>query len=398
MPTQEIEAARKCLDEETENLEEYFEGFEEIRYIYDFLQLHRSAKKSILTWTEGRWFFSYTERKKRFREAYRDFSHFVMFSHAVIEYLTSKVIEKEISPNGDEELLEEIVGDLTQFRRERKLKNQDYIESGEVEDYLNRIRGLRNDFAHNMRAQFNIEKRGHPADQVENIWTVISYLSKLVYDDDLENVTSYLEDCFMEPPKLSTENLPTAKLVDEYQHAKEENQPLEKYESEFQRRGFNPEKAPAYNSFEHVENLDRFWFGYGDGSEGWGIIRISDISMPNSIARDDWLDVSFSIDVVNNPDFFKAPGSWMPELEDLEYYAVLLLDDEVRDVYPSATSGKSLLGSLKKDSKEDVNFSVKLGKAGKYDVECGIYVKSEKDSIEWIQTVAPDDDLNVYGP
>ena len=293
MAIQDIEAASNTIDESCGSLAEYFQGLNEIKYLHDFSQVHRRSKDSVLTWTEGRWFFLYWERKRKFRIAYRDFTHYVISSHAVIEYLTSKLLQLEIKPGDNDDAFNEIINDIGQYRREQRLKQVGVLDSGELEDNLNRIRGLRNDLAHNMRAQFDIDRRDHPADIIERIWTTISALCEKVYDHDLEEITVYLEECFREPPLLDMEDLPTAKLVGEYQHEKEEGHRLEEYEEEFERRGFDPELAPDYNSIEHIEDLDHMWMGGGIGSTGIGLIEILDTSVPEKAMKAEYKEFSY---------------------------------------------------------------------------------------------------------
>jgi len=122
MSSKEVVAARKAIEEKSSSLEEYFRGIDEVRYIYDFSLLHRRSKQSVLTWTEGRWFFKYHNRKSKFRNAYRDFTHYIIFSHATIEYLSAKLIQESIGAKENKEVFEKIIDDLGQYEREKRLK------------------------------------------------------------------------------------------------------------------------------------------------------------------------------------------------------------------------------------------------------------------------------------
>lgn len=399
MPIQDIKAAKNTLNEESETLEDYFQGLNEVKYLYDFLLLYRQSKKAVLTWTEGRWFFSYIERQNKFRTAYRDFTHFTIYSHTIIEYLSSQIIQLNIDPDKNEDVLEEIVSDLGQYSREVRLKQLGVLESGDLENNLNRIRGLRNDFAHNMRAQFEIDRRGHPADKIEKVWETISDLCELAYDTNIEEITTYLERCYVESPSSSIKDLPTAKLVDNYQYNKEENQNLDRFEEEFERRGFNPERAPDYDTIEHVESLDHLWIGGGSGTAGFSLVQVLEYNIPNFVIKDEKADFSITFQFRENPKIFEIPyEEETPSLDDLEYYAILLIDDELYDVFPATVSGRAEWREVETEVNEEANFSTRIHKEGTYSVKFGIYVKSEENPIEWIQDPAASGEIYVQGP
>lgn len=399
MAIQDIEAARETLDEASGSLEAYFRGLNEIKYLYDFLQVHRQTKTSVLTWTEGRWFFLYWDRKRKFRIAYQNFTHYVISSHAIIEYLTSQLLQLKVNPSEHQVLFDDIVGDLGQYRREQRLKQIGLLDSGDLENNLNTIRGLRNDLAHNMRAQFDIERRGHPADMIERIWSTISTLCEEVYRNELEEIAVYLEECYREPPILDIEDLPTAKLVDEYQYEKEEGHRLERYEEEFERRDFDPDTAPEYNTIEHIEDLDHMWMGGGDGLGGFGLVEILDHSIPDAAKKGERREFSLTFQLVEEPKLFVMPDDgWYPQLNDLEYYTLLMIGDEVRDVSPATSSGKAEKRELETGVEEDVEFLAALRKEGTFEVKFGLYVHSEDDSIEWIQDPAVSEEIIVHGP
>lgn len=399
MSIHDIEAASNTISESSESLSEYFRGLNEIKYLYDYLQIHRQSRTSVLTWTEGRWFFIYWDRKRKFRIAYRDFTHYVISSHAIIEYLTSQLLQLNVKPENHEDVFNDIMGDIGQYRREKRLKQIGALESGELEDNLNRIRGLRNDLAHNMSAQFDIGRRGHPVDIIERIWRTISALCEEVYQHDLQEITEYLEECYREPPNLDIEELPTAKLVDEYQYEVEEGHNVDRFEVEFERRGFDPNLAPDYNTIEHIENLDHMWMGGGVGATGFGLVEILDVSVPDNAMRGEYKDFSMKFRLVDEPGIFViADDGWNPQLEDLEYYTVLIIDDKVRDVYPATSSGRAEKQRLDTGTIEETNFSVSLDEEGTFNVDFGVYVYSEEDSIEWIQESGPSREISVHGP
>jgi len=165
------------------------------------------------------------------------------------------------------------------------------------------------------------------------------------------------------------------------------------------KRGLDPDLAPEYNSIEHIEELDHMWMGGGIGSEGFGLVNIHDITVPDNAKMGESKDFSMKFEIVDEPQIFTIPNDgWNPKLEDLVYYTVLIVDGKVCDVSPNTPSGRAEPGGLDTNTIEEVNFTTTLRQEGTFEVEFGVYIISEIDSIEWIHESGSPFEITVYGP
>ena len=387
--------------EKSDNLEEYFAGLDELLYLLDYGVLHTQTKRAILSWTEARMFYLYQERLQKFRDAYRNFSHFIITSNAVIEYLSVRLLTRHFSPTRDEFKFRGMIEDLSQHQRQTLMRETDII-SGKWIDRLNRIRGQRNDFAHDMNIQLNLAEQENPACQVSRSWNTVSYLCSQLYGHQLDDIVDYLHRCFI-APHGDFEQYTTAQLVDTYQFRKNEGDSVEDLEEIFERRGFNPEHSPDFGTIERVEYWNHLWVSGGldnnEDDQGMGLIELIDYSIPDGAVVNEATEYGLTFKLNHHPKIMTiGREEQKPALKDVMYYAILFVDKEVVDIQPSNKSGAANPRHATIGGEEAVSFEHKFLNDGIMKIDIGIHFQSEKDEFEWITNPATSDTTKVVGP
>lgn len=392
MTSEEIRTARIAIEDESTNIDSYFEGLENISYLYSYNNSYNTAKRDILTWNDARMAFLYSDRKKLYWDSHQSYSRFILLSHSIVEYLSSRILIDYVDPSrGHSEFLSAIEG-LSQRNRQEMMYELDLI-SGETNDLMNKARGKRNSFAHEVEPHFELAFSEHPLAILDESKEVVEILVELLYNEEYSNIISILNKIFSDEMTTPLSKAPLGELIDLYQFKISQGDIFEQdLPREFRRRGVNPEEAPNFEQFEMIDSLSEMGFA-SSGSSGIMMVQLeSEPYIPNNILLEENLITEYIFEISSDSLVYDM---YSLETDEFWWYSFLLVDERVADIHPTSAEGYPQPQKEKVDDSITVSFEYKPTSDGKKDIEIGILVIHE-DFEEY--SIITEREMMVYGP
>lgn len=345
-----IQAANQFLDESSPTLSRYFTGLEELEFLLDYDELYRDTRTAVQTWDTAD-NFSATEIKKG-RNARRLFSQCVIVSSTVVEYLSSVLLFQQFKPRDNPETLSKLIEDENQHSREQLLSDIGILQ-GALKDRVNRIRGTRNDFAHNVRRPLDLQRWDHPLNYLSAVWEVISFLTEEVYGKPLDTIAEQVRQGFTNGRSTEIDDWTTAQIVDRYVmitqdlfRSKQRGEWNQDEISEHQEnllfeagaleqvledRGFDPNEALEMGRPQRFQLEKNVTQCQGIG----GPLHVVDTSIPEETIQfqPTEFQATFAIG-----DRVKERVGWF-DSDTIKWYSILFVDDLVVAVYPTDVDG-----------------------------------------------------------
>lgn len=360
MELKQIDAATHLLNEDATTLSQYFDGLDELEFLLNYDELYQDTRIAVQTWDTAN-NFSATAIEKG-RDARRLITQCVIVSSTIIEYLSSIslfqrfVLEEtrhapaEFIQDGIAEFIEE----ENQYARENLL-DKSGVTTGRIEDKMNRIRGTRNKVAHNLQEPLSLKNHDHPFHYLSDVREVISFLVENVYGKPLDEAVKTVHDSFVNGRSTNIADWTTAQVVDRYvmithdlvrrqergewdwddESIPESKQDLlaeaEALEEVLVERGFNPEEALNLGRpqrFDLEKNVTQV-----QGERG--PLHIVEAFIPEETVQ--FQSTEFNATFAFS-DTVNEQVNWF-DADNVEWYAILFVDDSVVAVDPADEMG-----------------------------------------------------------
>jgi len=374
MGHEDVKAANAFINEETSNLTKYFDGLEAIQYLQSYERIFEECRENTLTWVDARQAFQVNQRQDLYWKTHQSFSHFVLLSHAIVEYLSTELLLQKFNPNSGRDELKAALGGLSQYNRQQMMLQMDVI-SGNLNSDMDDVRGLRNDFAHEFESHFDINYSSHPVVVLKKVKLVTEKLVGKLYDASYGDITQKLHRFFS--PKFSGtfSSTSAAELISDYQFEMRESSLLynQGLARELYDRDIDPNEAPDVEQFEVLPTVGESGLTSA-GTQGMSIVQLhSSPYIPDHTRIEENVPIRF--------DFEFSSSSMMYNMlltpNQFEWYSYLMVDDRVVDVYPSTSKGipDSRIDSL--DEIIQIEYNYKFRKVGDYSITIGMQMFNE---------------------
>ncbi|WP_266080605.1 hypothetical protein [Haladaptatus caseinilyticus] len=392
MSHDEVEAAKAMIRDDATDLARYFEGFDHIRYLFSYEQLYEAARRDILTWHDARESFLFNKREELFWDSHRSYSHFVLLSHAVVEYLSVRILFRHFDPANGQEEMRSIMEGMRQFDRQKMMAELNII-TGSLNAEMNDVRGIRNDFAHEVSPHFELGYDDHPLKILDQVKQVTSRLVEILYEESYQNIVGFLGNIYSDtfPDDYST--VSTAELIDIYQFETHDGSLYsQRLPRELYKRGVDPEDAPSFEKFDSVDYLDEVGFGWSDWrGDGFAQLRASPF-VPTSVHIEKPVPIELEIEFISDSTLKDVFGTLPSELK---WYSYAMVDEKVVEVYPADGDGCPAPRKDSLDTKIPIKFDYTFKKDGNHEIKVGIQILN--DSFRYHIT-AFETQTKAYGP
>jgi hypothetical protein len=393
MKDSEVKAVRAFLLDNTDDLSKYFDGLAYIRYLYSYEKLYERARRDILTWTNAREYFLFNDRRELFWESHRSFSHFILLSHAVVEYLSTRILLEHFDPKQDREEMLSVFEGIGQFNRQDMMHELGII-SGNLNNEMNKVRGVRNDFAHEVSPHFELGYDEHPLLILNNVRNVTRELSHILYGEKYGQIIELFNKLYSDTFPDDYSATSTAELIEIYQFETEDGGGL--YDQELARelyqRNVDPEAAPSFEEFVSIDYLDDVGTGWADSHEmGVAQLRAAPY-VPDSVYIEEVVTIEAHIEFLNDSLFHKLPGELPSEFE---WYCYLMIDNRVVAIEPTDSDGCPKTRTDKTGIRIPISFDYTFREDGEHEITIGLQILNDSFRFHFVlfQT-----ETKAYGP
>lgn len=392
MVSGEIDAARTAIRDDTTNLDVYFEGLSNISYLRSYERLYDEARRDILTWNDARMAFLFDERQRLYWSSHRSYSHFILLTHSVIEYLSSRLLVEYVDPsNGYSEFLSAIEG-LTQRERQEMMFELGMI-SGKMNNLMNNVRGRRNDFAHEVKPHFELNYRHHPLLILNEAKEVVIQLVELLYHEPYSNIIEILNDVFSETFPEDYSEVPTGELISIYQFEMENGGIYDqKLPRELHNRGIDPEEAPEFEQFENINYLDDLGFAPADSNEHSLVQLKAEPYLQDNVFVHETIKIEYKFEFSSGSLVYRMHS---PKDDQFQWYTFYMVNDRVREIYPTDSDGCPKPREDGTDKTIKVDFNYCPNENGEKEIKIGLLLVH--DDFEYYVNVFRTT-VQVHGP
>lgn len=410
----EAAKARRAANEHAENLSEYFEGFDALRYLWKYELTYRATMDVLRTWRDAKPYFSQGYTYGGFlyspkiisieTRATQMYASFLMNSTSVLEYLLAHLLVEKIDVASDPELAVEAMKS-TPMKDQKRLFEKSAGDEADGIDLT--ILDQRWEFAHQFERRLEITKQDRQ--RVHSAYSAVRDLTEMLYHRDYNELVSLLERSFNEPnDSTSITDIPTLQLArlhalyesfndSTFRQDPDAAEKRVRCERELSNRGYDPAvaveiAAPKLTEYERNHLLDAFNEAHKPLRLG-GVshYRLLDYQIPDEVDQGmrGEFSIKFRID--------DAPYKDNDPRTEVFCYPFLLVNDEV--VYSSLPDEQEPNEAEIYDEHDTIEFSFDYSfkNPGFYDTYVGVHIETKQPELESV-ILSPRVEVEAIGP